>query len=109
MTSLATGLPPEVAAAIPFAWRENEKVYWVAQPTLLVTHRGLWVAFEGGSVVASGPSAVEVFHAAAASAGHPFVARVGAEDEPCRMRVAFPSDVTCAGEVVGMRSYVCGR
>lgn len=99
MTSLATGLPPEVAAAIPPAWRENERAYWAARPALLATHRGVWVAFADGAVVASGPRAVEVFHAAAASGRHPFVARVGAEDEPCRMRrAAFPYDASYPGE-----------
>jgi hypothetical protein len=86
MTSLADGLPPEVAAALPPEWRANEAAYWAARPGLLSTHRGQWVAFADGAVIAAGPSAVEVLHAAAASDRHPFVARVGAETEPTRMR-----------------------
>lgn len=99
MTSLAVGLPPEVAAAISPAWRANETAYWAVRSSLTKTHAGLWVAFADGQVVASGSSAVEVLHAAAATGRHPFVARVGAEDEPCRMRRAvFPYDTAYPGE-----------
>ena len=99
MTSLMDGLPAEVAAAIPPEWRANEVAYWAARPELLATHRGLWVAFADGAVVASGPNPVKVLHDTAASDRHPFVARVGAEDEPCRMRRAsFPYDATYPGE-----------
>ena len=84
--SLADGLPPEVAAAVPAAWRANEVAYWAARPALMAHLDGLWVAFADGRVIAAGPSAVEIVHAAARSGRHPFVARVGAEDEPCRMR-----------------------
>lgn len=99
MTSLADGLPPEIAAAIPAEWRANEAAYWSDRASLLERHRGEWVAFAEGEVVASGPNAVEVLHAAAACGRHAYVARVGAEDEPCRMRrVAFPYDTTYPGE-----------
>lgn len=99
MTSLADGLPPEVAAALPPEWRANEAAYWAARPGLLSTHRGQWVAFADGAVIAAGPSAVEVLHAAAASGRHPFVARVGAETEPTRMRRAtFAYDTAYPGE-----------
>ncbi len=83
---LADGLPPEVAAALPPEWRANEAAYWAARPALLATHGGLWVAFADGVVVAAGPSAVEVLHAAAAAGRHPFVARVGEETEPTNIR-----------------------
>jgi hypothetical protein len=57
------------------------------------------VAFADGAVIAAGPSAVEILHAAAASGRHPFVARVGAESEPTRMRRAtFPYDIAYPGE-----------
>lgn len=99
MTSLAAGLPPDVVAALPPEWRANEAGYWAARPALLSSHRGLWVAFAGGAVVAAGPSAVAVLHAAAAAGPGPYVARVGAEDEPCRMRrAAFPYDTAYPGE-----------
>lgn len=99
MTSLSAGLPAEIAAALPPEWRANEAAYWAARPGLLNTHRGLWVAFADGAVIAAGPSAVEILHTAAASGHHPFVARVGAETEPCRMRRAsFPYNTAYPGE-----------
>lgn len=99
MTSLATGLPPEVAAAVRPEWRANEVAYWAARAALLADYRGLWVAFADGAVVAAGPDVVEVLHASAGSGRHPFVARVGAEAEPCHMRrAAFPYDAGYPGE-----------
>src|SRR5581483_169848 len=93
MGSLADALPPEVAARVNPTWRANEAAYWAARDRLLADYEGQWVAFADGAVIASGPSAVEVLHAAAASGRHPFVARVGAETEPTRMRRAtFPYD-----------------
>jgi hypothetical protein len=56
MTRLAEGLPPEVAAAIPPEWRANEAAYWTARPVLLASHRGQWVAFADGAVIAAGAS-----------------------------------------------------
>jgi hypothetical protein len=60
---------------------------------------GLWVAFADGAVIASDSSPVEVLQAAQASGRHPFVIRVGAETEPCRMRrVSFPYDTSYPSE-----------
>jgi predicted aspartyl protease len=99
MTSLADGLPPDVAARLSPEWRANEAGYWAARPELLAAHRGDWVAFADGAVVAAGRSAVEVLHAVADRPARPFVARVGAEDEPCRMRrAAFGYDTAYPGE-----------
>jgi hypothetical protein len=99
MPSLADGLPPEVAAALAPEWRANEAAYTAARPGLLATHTGQWVAFSDGAVIAAGSSPVEVLHAAAASSRHPYVARVGFETAPCRMRrVAFDYDTAHAGE-----------
>jgi hypothetical protein len=86
--SLADDLPPEVAARVHPDWRANEAAYWAARPGLLATHGGRWVAFANGAVIASSTSPVEVFQAAHASGLHPFVIRVGAEREACRMRRA---------------------
>lgn len=99
MTSLADGLPPEIAAALPPEWRANEIAYWSARPELLAEFSGLWVAFADGAVIAAGPNDIEVLHAATASGRHPFLTRVGAEDEPCRMRRAvFAYDRSYPGE-----------
>jgi hypothetical protein len=97
--SLADGLPPEIAAQVHPDWRANEAAYWAARDTLLADYDGLWVAFAGGQVVASGRSPVEVLATAQQTGRHPFVVRVGAEAEPTRMRRAsFPYDTAYHGE-----------
>jgi hypothetical protein len=99
MKSLSEGLPPEVAARVNPRWRENERAYWASRDALLVEHGGRWIAFADGEVIASGTSPVEVLHAGQSSGRHPFIARVGAEGEPCPMRrVAFSYDAAYPGE-----------
>ena len=99
MQSLADGLPPEVAQQIHPDWWKNEAKYWTQRDTLLAQYRDKWVAFANGVVVASGSSPVEVFHEAQESGQHPYVACVGREHEPCRMRRAvFSYDATYPGE-----------
>lgn len=57
------------------------------------------IGFAEGRVIACGTSPVEVFHAAQASGKHPFVTRVGHENEPNRMRRAsFAYDLTYPNE-----------
>jgi hypothetical protein len=103
--SLTNGLPPDVAAQVHPAWRANEAAYWAVRDSLLAGYRGRWVAFADGAVVASGTSPVEVLRAAAQSGRHPFVARVGAEDEPTRMRRAsFAYDTAYPGEALPILS-----
>ncbi|MGL6075051.1 MAG: DUF5678 domain-containing protein [Fimbriiglobus sp.] len=92
MTSLADGLPPEIAAQIHPDWRANEIAYWEAVNFgSLAEYEGLWVAFSDGQVVASDRNPLHVFHQAQINGRHPFVARVGAEHEPCRMRRGKPN------------------
>src|SRR5437588_6542671 len=99
MKSLADRLPPEIARRIHPDWRKNEAACWAVRDQLLAQYRDQWIGFADGAVVASGTSPVAVFHAAEASARHPFVTCVGREDEPCRMRRAsFPYDATYPGE-----------
>jgi hypothetical protein len=99
MRSLADGLPPEVAARVNPRWRENERAYWAARDALLAEHGGRWVAFADGAVIASGTSPVEVFRLGQASGRHPYIIRVGAEDEPCAMRrMSFSYDTAYPGE-----------
>ena len=88
MQSIADGLPPEIAQQIHPDWRRNEQEYWADRDQLISKYRNRWIAFANGSVVASGTSAVEVFHAADQSGLHPYVTCVGREHEPCRMRRA---------------------
>ena len=50
------------------------------------------IAFADGKVIASGTSPVEVFWAAQQAHLHPFLIRVGHEDEPTRtLRICFAS------------------
>lgn len=99
MGSLADTLPPEIAAQVHPDWRANEAAYWPVRDRLLADYEGLWVAFADGAVVASSSSPVEVYRAAHQTGRHPFVIRVGAEAEPCRMRrAAFPYDTAYPGE-----------
>ncbi len=91
MGSLIEGLPPEVARRIHPDWRKNEVEYWAQRERLLPQYRGQWIAFANGGVIASGTSPVEVFHAAQESGQHPFVTRVGHENEPSRMRRCLQS------------------
>jgi hypothetical protein len=88
MKSIADQLPPEIARQIHPDWRKNETEYWAVRDQLLSQYQGQWVGFADGAVIASGTSPVAVFHAAEASARHPFVTCVGCEDQPIRMRRA---------------------
>jgi hypothetical protein len=84
--SLIEGLPPEIAKRVHPDWRKNETDYWTQRNTLLGQYADQWIGFAEGRVIVSGTSPVEVFHAAQASGKHPFVTRVGHENEPNRMR-----------------------
>ena len=87
--SLIEGLPPEIAKRVHPDWQKNEVEYWAQRDTLLRQFADQWIGFAEGRVIASGMSPVEVFHAAQASGKHPFVTRVGHENEPNRMRRAI--------------------
>jgi hypothetical protein len=101
MKSLIDGLPPEIAQRIHPDWRKNERDYWEHRDKLLPQYRDQWIGFANGDVIASGTSPVEVFHAAQASGQHPFVACVGHEHEPCRIRRAvFSYDTTYPSEAL---------
>jgi hypothetical protein len=86
--SLVEGLPPEIARRIHPDWQKNETEYWAQRGTLLGQYTDQWIGFAEGRVIVSGTSPVEVFHTAQASGKHPFVTRVGHENEPNRMRRA---------------------
>ena len=95
MRSLIEGLPSEIAKRVHPDWQKNETEYWAQRDTLLRQYAGQWIGFAEGRVIACGTSPVEVFHAAQASGKHPFVTRVGHENEPNRMRRAsFAYDLT---------------
>ncbi len=95
MKSLLDGLPPEIAQRIHPDWHQNEAAYWANRDKLLSQYHNQWIAFANGTVIVSGTSPVEVFHAARESGQHAFVTCAGREHEPCRMRrVAFSYDTT---------------
>jgi predicted aspartyl protease len=99
MKSIADQLPPEIARQIHPDWRKNETAYWAVRDQLLGEYEGQWIGYADGAVIAFGTSPVTVFHAAEASARHPFVTCVGKEDEPCRMlRATFPYNTSYPGE-----------
>jgi hypothetical protein len=99
MKSLIDGLPPEIARQVHPDCRKNEQEYWAQRDQLLARYRDQWVGFADGSVIASGTSPVEVFHAAMSTGRHPYVTCVGHELEPDRIRRAsFPYDTTYPGE-----------
>jgi hypothetical protein len=101
MTSLADGLPPELAHQVHPDWYKNEKAYWSVRNGLLDRYKGQWVAFADDAVIASGSSAVDVLMTGQASGKHPFIIRVGHEDEPSRIRrVSFPYDKGYGGEAL---------
>jgi hypothetical protein len=86
MHSLADALPSDIAQRIHPDWRKNEAEYWAVRDSLLTQYRNQWVAFADGAVLFSGASPVEVLHQGQQSGRHPFVACVGREHEPTRMR-----------------------
>ena len=82
MTSLADALPPEIARQIHPDWRKNEAVYWAVRDQLLAQYRDQWIGFADGAVIAVASTPLEVFLAVQQSGRHPFVIRVGHENEP---------------------------
>jgi hypothetical protein len=101
MKSLADGLPPEIARQVHPDWRQNEAAYWAVRDQLLNQYQGQWIGFADGMVVASGIRPVVVFHAARRVAEHPYLACVGREDQPYRLRRAsFAYDTSYAAEAL---------
>jgi hypothetical protein len=82
MKSLADGLPADIARQVHPDWRKNEAAYWAVRDQLLAQYQGQWIAFADGAVIAAASAPLDVFLAARQSGKHPFVIRVGHEDEP---------------------------
>ena len=82
MKSLADALPPEIARQIHPDWRRNEAAYWAVRDQLLGQYQGQWIGFADGAVLAAASAPLEVFLAVRQAGRHPFVIRVGHEDEP---------------------------
>src|SRR5262249_15851813 len=94
MKSLADALPPEIARQVHPDWRKNEAAYWAMRDQLLGQHQGKWIGFSDGAVIVAASTPLEVFLAVQKAGQHPFVARVGHEDEPWYRirRSSFPYD-----------------
>ena len=60
----------------------NEADYWVQRDQLLAPYQGQWIAFADGIVLVAASTPMEVFLAIQGSQQHPFVIRVGYENEP---------------------------
>src|SRR5438128_9126992 len=82
MKSLADELPPEIAQQIHPDWRKNEAAYWAVRDQLLGQYCGQWIGFADSAVIAAAATPLAVFLAVRQSGHHPFVIRVGHEDEP---------------------------
>lgn len=105
MNSAYDAFPPEIQKLINPKARQNEVEYWRQRDQLLVQYKGRWIGFADGKVVAKGKSAVAVFHEAMQQGGHPYVTRVGHEDEPARIRTStFTYDTGYAHEPLPMVS-----
>lgn len=82
MKSLADALPPEIARQVHPDWRKNEAHYWTMRDQLLDQYQGRWIAFADGAISAAADTPLDVFLAIRQSALHPFIIRVGYENEP---------------------------
>ena len=82
MNSLADGLPVEIAQQIHPNWRKNEAGYWSGRDGILDQYQGQWIGFADGDVIAAATTPLQVFIAVQQSDRHPFIVRVGHEDEP---------------------------
>ena len=74
-------LPPEQKQRLHADFLANEQTYLKLRDSLLPRYHGQWVAIHNGQVVAAGDDLLAVTEAAAAGGGHPYIARVGAEEE----------------------------
>lgn len=96
---MTANLPSDIADLIHPERRANERSYWAARDGLLAEFGGLWVGYADGRVVASGRSPVAVLAAAEATGLWPYLACVGRESEPDRVRrTSFAYDAGYPGE-----------
>ncbi len=82
MNSLADGLPPDIARQLHPDWCKNEAAYWAVRDQLLRQYQGQWIGFADGAVIVAASTPLEVFLVVHQSGRHPFVIRVGHENEP---------------------------
>lgn len=80
LPSQTANLPPEQQQRLHADFLANEQTYLHIRDSLLSQYRGQWVAVHDGRVIAASEDLLTVTEAAAASGGHPYIARVGEED-----------------------------
>ena len=87
------------ATSINPDWRKNEAAYWTVRDQLLAQYQGQWIGFADDNVLVAASTPLEVFLAVRQSGRHPFVIRVGHENEPWyRIRqTSFGCDTACPG------------
>jgi hypothetical protein len=79
--SQTANLPPEQQKRLHADFVANEQTYFRLRDKLVSQYLGQWVAVHNGQVIAADPDLVRVTDQAAASGGHPYIARVGSEDQ----------------------------
>jgi hypothetical protein len=79
--SQTANLPPEQQQRLHADFLANEQTYFRLRDKLVSQYLGQWVAVHNGQVIAADPDLVRVTNQAAASGGHPYIARVGSEDQ----------------------------
>lgn len=101
MDTLLDGLPDEIRSRVHPDWVRNEAAYWAAHADIAKRYTGLWIAFADGAVIAAGDRIVEVAHKAKELGRHAFVAKVGSEGMPQRIRrMTFAYDTKYPGEAL---------
>jgi len=77
--SHTTNLPAEQRRRLPADFLANEQTYLAMRAGLLASHPGQW--FADSKILAAGEELVAVATRAALAGGHPYIARVGSEDQ----------------------------
>lgn len=74
-------LPAALRPHIHDDFKKNEQHYWQVRDTLLEQYAGRWIALNENGVVAEENGIFEILDSVARVGGHPYIARVGAEDD----------------------------
>jgi predicted aspartyl protease len=88
MEPMTSKLPPDQRQGLDADFLANEQDYLRMRDGLLASHYGQWVAVHNGRVITAGDDLMAVTDAADATGGHPFIARIGEEETPFRVRRA---------------------
>lgn len=92
MDRLTDRLPAGDRARLHPDFLLNETSYWQIRESLLPQYRGKWVAVGERKVLTASDDIFEVLDRVAGVEGHPYIARVGFEDQPFVIRRTFPYD-----------------